>query len=117
MPTANPTSNMPPNENALDEQRSSDRKPYAYCQMIAPMFGGRLPSEIEFFEVECHDICTGGFAFFADGDPPFETLIIRLGCLPALKHVRAQVMNVTRVARNGVFVYRVGCRFVDQIIL
>ena len=106
-----------PSENTPKEQRSSDRNSYAYCQMIAPIFGDRLPTEIEFFEVECDDICTGGFAFFADGRPPFETLIIRLGRAPALKHIRARVQNVTEVDHRGTSAYRVGCRFVDQIVI
>jgi len=84
--------------------------------MIAPIFGGRFPSEVEFFEVECHDICTGGFAFFSDGYPPFETLIVRLGRSPSLKHLRARVVNVTEVPRDGETAYRVGCRFIDRII-
>ncbi|MEE8451929.1 MAG: hypothetical protein V3R99_08440 [Thermoguttaceae bacterium] len=81
------------------------------------MFGGRLPADIEFFEVECDDICTGGFAFFADSRPPFETLIVRLGRPPTVKRVRARVLNVTEVVRNGTTVYRVGCRFTDRIML
>jgi len=112
-----PTSPTSSDENAHNEQRLSTRNPYAYCQMIAPMFGGRLPSELEFFEVECDDLCTGGLAFFLDGRPHFKTLIVRLGVSPAFKHVRARVLNVTDVDRGGTPGYRVGCRFVDQIVL
>jgi len=117
MADTRPTFNSSSPGNTLDEQRSSDRNSYAYRQMIAPMFGGRLPSEAEFFDVECHDICTGGFAFFVDALPPFDTLVVQLGRPPVLKHVRARVANVTEVKRDGAVTYRVGCRFTGQVML
>lgn len=84
--------------------------------MIAPMFGNRLPTDIEFSEVECEDLSTGGFAFYSDGRPPFEILIVKLGRYPSTKRFRARVLNVTELNRNGAVVYRIGCEFIDRIL-
>ena len=117
MPSTNPTSSIDPNEPPSKDNRESIRSEFQYCQMIAPMFGGRLPSDEEFVEVECSDISTGGMAFYADSHPDFEKLIVRLGRPPSVRQFRARVLNVIQVQRDGKSVYRVGCRFIDRIIV
>lgn len=117
MPNTNPTSSIDPTEPSAKDNRESTRSAFQYCQMIAPMFGGRLPSNEEFFEVECSNISTGGMAFFADSPPDFEVLVARLGRPPSVRQLRARVVNVIPVERDGTPVYRVGCRFIDRIIV
>jgi GAF domain-containing protein len=97
--------------------RRSPRRTFRYHQRIAPIFGGQLPGEDDFFEVECEDISAGGIAFHLSRPPDFETLVIALGKPPRQSYVSAQVVRCVTTERDGVPGYLVGCSFTGKVSL
>jgi GAF domain-containing protein len=102
---------------AAGDKRSGRRYRYGYRQRIAPVLDRRPPSEKDFFEVECHDISSGGFSFFLERPPQFERLVAAIGQDRTLNHLIAKVVRVAEVRRNGGAAYLVGCRFVKRVQL
>lgn len=102
-------------ESSGAELRSSPRRHYPYCQRIAPVTSQRLPAKEEFFSVWCKDLSSGGFSLYLDSPPAFRHLVVALGPSPREKHLRAEVVHVQPVARDGRELYLVGCRFVDRV--
>ena len=76
---------------------------FQYKQRIAPMRSGRFPSPGDFFEVDCYDISAGGFSFFLDREPDFDTLAVELGTPPRQSFLAARVrpFHLPRVDRKA----------------
>jgi hypothetical protein len=104
-------------DGSAEERRHSLRLSYHYSQIIAPMYGGVMPSKRAFFEVECWDISASGISFLLDSLPDFETLVVALGRLPDRHYFTARVMRVARVDREGKTQYLVGCGFLSRVHL
>ena len=111
--TARPSSRASPL--ADEEKRSSPRRAFRNSQRIAPVYGGRLPSQSKLFEVECEDISTGGIAFYMNRPPDFDTLVVALGRAPDESYLLAEVARVARIEREEGRRYLVGCRFTDKV--
>ena len=99
------------------ELRSSPRRRYQYRQAIAPVYGGRLPSERDFFEVECEDISAGGIAFLLDTEPDFENVVVALGKAPALTCFAGRVVRVADRSTPEKRRFLVGCQFTGRVHL
>ena len=79
------------------EQRGQTRLPFAMSQRIAPWEGRGCPDEVEFFEVQCHDLTQRGFSFFLPHRPQFTSLVVEFGTAPDLIYVVAQVLHLSPV--------------------
>ncbi len=90
---------------------ASPRRPFQCHQMIAPVIGDAMPSEADFFEVDCCDISASGLSFYLNHLPEFDRLIVALGKPPALTHFAAQVVRYVEKVNRGKLQYLVGCRF------
>jgi len=99
------------------EQRSSPRQSYQYQQLIAPVYGGSIPSRKSFFEVTCEDISAGGIAFLLDQRPDFKDLVVALGQDSGVKYLSARVARVVEKQRDGKTTYMVGCQFSGRVYL
>jgi PAS domain S-box-containing protein len=99
------------------ELRRSPRAAYSYRQMIAPMFGDRVPRQEEFFEVECRDISAGGMAFVMNRPPDFQKLVVELGRPPASNQLTAKVVRLQPLERDGEEEYLIGCQFIERVHL
>jgi PAS domain S-box-containing protein len=99
------------------ENRSSPRRVFQYRQLIAPVLGNAMPSERDFFEVDCSDISAGGLSFYLGRVPEFDKLIVRLGKAPALTHFAAQVVRYMEKVEGPQRQYLVGCRFLGRVHL
>ena len=99
------------------ENRASPRRTFQYRQMIAPVTGNAMPSEQDFFEVDCADISAGGLSFYLSYLPDFEKLIVRLGRPPAMTHFAAQVVRHVEKLNGTQRQYLVGCRFLGRVQL
>ena len=97
------------------DHRTSPRSAFRFVQEIGPVVEGKLPSSDRFFEVECCDVSAGGFSFYLDAPPPFETLIVRLGNASQKTFVSAQVAHVRQMVRQGQTAYMIGCQFTGRI--
>jgi len=98
------------------EQRSSPRREFHYYQLIAPVFGQRMPLRKEFFPVECRDISAGGISFVTEQRPDFEELVVILGRAPAESYFSARVVRVSQETR-GKKLFVVGCKFIGRVTL
>ena len=117
MPTLDQTA-IPDWEGLVSEElRSSPRNPYPYRQKIASMRSDQMPSEEDFFEVDCCDLSGGGMSFCLDDRPEFEDLVVALGRPPLVMHFSARVVHVAPVDRECGTVCRVGCRFQQRVHL
>jgi PAS domain S-box-containing protein len=96
------------------ENRTSPRRVFQYRQRIAPLLGNAMPSEADFFEVDCADISAGGLSFYLDRAPEFDKLIVALGKPPVLTHFAAQVVRTAETVVDGQRQYVVGCRFLGR---
>ncbi|HYW80918.1 MAG TPA: GAF domain-containing protein [Thermoguttaceae bacterium] len=97
------------------EARTSVRRSFNYKQLIAPMYGGVMPSRKTFFQVTCENISAGGFAFYIEEEPDFDYLVIALGQEPMLTYFSARVVRVMRKDHDGKAKYLVGCRFSGRV--
>ncbi len=96
------------------ERRRRPRLSYPYRQLVGPIVDGKFPSKEEFSEIECNDIASGGLSFLSDQPPPSKRLVVALGNPPKLTYLTAQVVHVTRVDRDGRYVYLVGCNYTGR---
>ena len=96
------------------ELRASPRRFFQYRQMIAPVVGDAMPSEADFFEVDCCDISAGGLSFYLNRVPDFDRLIVALGKPPALTHFAAQVVRYVEKVNRGEPQYLIGCRLLGR---
>ncbi len=99
------------------EQRSSLRSAFRFVQEIGPVVDGMLPSRDRFFEVECCDLSAGGFSFYLNTLPPFETLVVRLGNTNHETFVNAQIAHVREMEHQGQATYMVGCQFIGRVYI
>lgn len=98
-----------------DERRKSYRQRFPVTQLIAPFYK-RMPSRDQFTSVECHDISTGGIAFYWPEVPNFRKAIFGLGDPERLTCVAVQVVrHAPRADEPGQFL--VGCEFVERVAL
>jgi hypothetical protein len=95
-------------------RRTGPRHPYRCRQLIGPIVDGRLPSQSQFFHVQCDDLSSGGMAYLADDMVTTDELIIALGTVPFL-FLRARILRQEQVIRDGNLVYRIACRFIGRI--
>ncbi len=111
-----PSGNMFP-DTTVDgvDHRTSPRSAFRFVQEIGPVVDGKLPSSERFFEVECCDVSGGGFSFYLDTPPPFETLIVRLGNTSQETFVSARIAHVRQMVRQGETAYMIGCQFTGRI--
>ena len=113
--------NLPPSKRKWDkdkpgaEARTSTRRTFHYKQLIAPMYGGSMPSRNKFFQVTCENISAGGFAFYLEHAPEFEYLVVALGQVPSLTYFSARVVRVMKKEVNGRELHLVGCRFSGRV--
>jgi hypothetical protein len=97
------------------ERRVATRRAFDYRQFVAPYHGGALPGKASFREVECQDISSTGFSFLSSQVPDFDSLVVALGVAPYLTYVRAQIVNRFQVDDGLAPLYRIGCRFAEQV--
>ncbi len=108
---------MPEKKRSGKELRSSPREEYSVTQSIAPVACGMLPHQKHFVEVECGDLSAGGFSFYLDKPPPYDTLVIRLGPPGNDTFVSARVAHLREVEHDGKTVQLVGCQFIGKVYL
>ncbi len=118
-PAANPEDSAPAPEKKRTgkELRTSARQEFGVTQAIAPVVCGMLPHQKHFAEVECRDLSAGGFSFYLDKPPPYDTLVIRLGPPGSDTFVSARVAHVREVEHEGETVQLVGCQFIGKVYL
>ena len=105
---------MTDNIQAADSESHIDRYRYDVFQPIAP-FNGELPTAESFIKVRCRDLSRGGFSYFVDDVPNYESLIVVLGSPPDLTFLVAQVEHYREESIDGQRGYLVGCRFLEQV--
>ncbi len=99
------------------ELRTSLRQEFSVTQSIAPVVYGALPHREHFVEVECCDLSAGGFSFYLDKPPPYDTLVLRLGPPGSDTFVSARVAHVREVEHDGETAQLIGCQFIGKVYL
>lgn len=95
-------------EESPRDGRMHDRYPYPRMQLMAPMFGGRLPDPAAFREVRCFDLSATGFSYLSPTAPESGDLVIVLGTSPNLTYFKAEVVHERP--------YRlIGCQFTGRV--
>lgn len=97
------------------ERRIATRRIFDYRQFVAPYQGGSLPGKASFREVECQDISATGFSFLSSQLPDFDSLVVALGVAPHMIYVRALIVNRFQIDDGAAPLYRIGCRFAEQV--
>lgn len=98
-----------------EERRKSYRQRFPVTQLIAPFYK-RMPTRDQFTAVQCHDISTGGIAFYWPEAPTFRKAIFGLGEAERLTCVAVQVVrHLPRPDEPGEFL--VGCEFVERVAM
>ena len=98
-----------------EERRKSYRQRFPVTQLIAPFYK-RMPTREQFTAVQCHDISTGGIAFYWPEAPNFRKAIFGLGESERLTCVAVQVVRqAPRPDEPGEFL--VGCEFVERVAM
>ena len=95
-------------------RRTSNRRPYACPQLLAPYDGQSLPSQASFRLVDCQDISPDGFSFLSASEPEGRYVIIALGQVP-FSFFSAEIVRVERLAGPMDEQLRVHCRFLRCI--
>lgn len=96
------------------ERRTGHRRTYSCLQWLAPYRDGRLPRSDEFVRVQCVDLSSGGFSFWAEEMSDFEYLVVALGSPPSL-FVSAEVVRRSLVPYEGRNRLRIGCRLISRL--
>ena len=104
----------------VEERRSQPRKAFDTIHRIAPLRGLKLPEDIEFFPVRCHDLSQAGFSFFLPNEPEFSRLAVMLGSPPDVIYVAAEIVNCRAACIGGHTSpdkpsTLVGCRFLRRM--
>ncbi len=79
------------------EKRRCPRKPSFVVLRIAAFDGKQIPDAADFFDVEAHDISSGGFACLMQRRPTFDQLVVELGSPPNITYRVAEVAHCTDV--------------------
>ncbi len=116
-PTPETLTPMPEKKRSGKELRSSPREEYGVTQAIAPVIYGMLPHRKQFVDVECGDLSAGGFSYYLDEPPPYDTLVLRLGPPGSDTFVSARVAHLREVEHDGETVQLVGCQFIGKVYL
>ncbi len=103
---------LPPS--AQIERRRHPRRSFPYKQRIAAVLDGRLPDRETFADVQCRDIAASGFSFHSPTAPASDTLVVALGVPPKVTYLVAQVVHVTRLEKDGLKKYVIGCQYVGR---
>ncbi len=122
-----------------DERRGQPRHAFPASQCIAPRRNAYVPPQNEFFEVQCHDLNSGGFSFLLEEKPDYDELVVSLGEPPEPIYLIARVTHCSRVivypsglveplgdrathvsyrspdGELGRLMFRVGCRFTKRL--
>src|SRR4051812_37493003 len=97
---------------AKDNRRRHERLSFDRIQYVGPFLGEEIPSHDQFRAVQCHDISSGGFSFFAPEMPREEFLVVRLGTDDSdYIYVACEIRFLGRQRRAESVEYLVGCRF------
>lgn len=107
----------PPGEKQDVEKRTSPRNVFHYEQLIAPIYGGVIPTQKNFFKVTCENISAGGISFLLDERPDYQSLVVALGQGSAVRYLTARVAHVVEKQQGDKKLYVVGCRFSGRIYL
>ncbi len=98
----------------LGDRREKPRRAFPYVQLLAPIYGGKMPSKTSFKQIRCRDIAAGGFSYATREEPDFDKVVVALGTAPALTYLTAEVMHVTRYERDGSIRFILGCRYLGR---
>ncbi len=96
------------------DRRRQPRHHFRCTQLMAPFDGEQMPAASAFVQVDCHDISSGGFAYYASELPEHEYLMLALGRAPFLFLV-ARVVRSEVVELADRVEYLIGCRLVKRI--
>ena len=99
-------------DNSRNERRKSERRPYPYVQLIAPVIGQQAPSPDAFEKILCHDISSGGFSFFAQKPPKTKRVVAAFGVPGSLTYLAAEIVHCRHVVDKQM--YLVGCRYLGR---
>jgi hypothetical protein len=100
------------------ERRRKSRRNFPTVQAMAPYINGALPPREMLRSVQCHDLSTGGIAFFATEWPIYDRLVVALATANQVIHLTAAVVHTKRVSpENEPPLYQVGCRFIGRVQL
>jgi hypothetical protein len=100
----------------FEAMQSSPRKTYQFFQRIAPVYNRSLPSEANYFNVECNDISRGGISFYLKRPPGCKYFAIVLGQGPSSTIMFGRVVNSKEVNHDNHRMYLVGCQFIDRLM-
>jgi hypothetical protein len=101
----------------MQEQREAERYTFGVEQRIAGVVEGRPPEPDGMETVRCIDLSRDGFAFYYPRRPDFQQLAIALGIEPDIVWMAARIVHVEMIELCGSLVFRVGCRFTEQLRL
>jgi hypothetical protein len=96
------------------DRRVSPRHDFRRQQWIGPIACGVLPRREDYFAVECVDISTGGFAFYLDRTPSFNSLIVILDMHHPPLYVAARVVHLRKPSHRP-NLFEVGCQFIVRL--
>jgi len=96
------------------EKRRNKRLPFECKQLMAPQISQSLPQAANFSTVDCYDLSSRGFSFFAGIEPEYSELVVAMGDVP-FTFILATVRNVRLRRRQGENCYTVGCQFLRRI--
>lgn len=95
-------------------RRTSNRRPYACPQLLAPYDGQSLPPQAAFRLVDCQDISPSGFSFLSANEPQSPFVMIALGQVP-FSFFSAEIVRVEPLTGQADEQMRVDCRFLRCI--
>ncbi|HEX4143392.1 MAG TPA: GAF domain-containing protein [Pirellulales bacterium] len=99
-------------DSGRNERRKSERRPYPYVQLLAPVIGNQSPAQEAFEKILCHDISSGGFSFFAQKPPKSKQIVAAFGVPGSLTYLAAEIVHCQHVPDKQM--YLVGCRYVGR---
>lgn len=98
------------------DQRKYRRCPYHTVQLLAPFNGRQRPSESDYREVDCHDISAQGIAFYLDGVPSFDKVVMALNNAESERRYMAySIVRTQTVEKEGIKKVLVGCRVISEM--
>ena len=97
------------------ERRAERRILFPRRQRIAPFVHRNLPTEDEFFRVECRDIGARGLGFYLDAKPAADQYIVELGSRDNAIYLTAAVKHSTLALSEGGERYLIGCHYTGRL--
>ena len=97
------------------DRRMAERREYRVHEQIAP-FQDAMPAYADFEQVLCHDLSTSGISFYRTRPMNAgDRLIVSLSENQPTIFMVGTVMHCRPTIVNGEDLYRVGCRFDQQM--